>query len=289
MVKEELLQKLESVRKEIELLRTSLNKIREEKEKYYQKRDSLRLKINEKIKKIKDLKNRKDKDNIGFQEELKEREIVLREIRELIIKVKQLGEKRKHLRETKKIEKNPRLIKESLEKLELRIETEAVAYEEEKKLMKKVNQLKKEFKSVKEILDVSEEYNKVSKEIDNKKEKLDNLKNKINENMKSRSDYAEFMEISKNILELKKEMKDTNDNYLRLKSESLKTSLLLKEKLKEFDELKSQLNLADRKISEEKEIQKRDLINQKVIMVEEKLKRGQKLSTDDLITFQANK
>ena len=155
--------------------------------------------------------------------------------------------------------------------------------------MKRVNQLKKEYKSVKEIVDLDDEYNKISKYIDNKRVRLNNIKEKINEKMKTRSDYDDFMKISKEIFELKKDMKITNDGYIKLKADSLKTNLLLKEKFREFDNIKNQIGIENKKISEEKEIQKRDLIHQKVNIVEEKIKKGQKLSTDDLITFQANK
>ncbi|MBS3149639.1 hypothetical protein J4455_03005 [Candidatus Woesearchaeota archaeon] len=289
MDKEDLFKKLETIRKDIDIFRSNLNNNREEKEKLYQKRISLSDRIKDKIKKIKDLKSKKDKDNIGLQEEFKEKENLNKEISDLIIKIKKINEKIKKFRETKKIDKNPRLIKVALEKLELKIETEAISYEEEKKLMKRVNQLKKEYKSVKEIVDLDDEYNKISKYIDNKRVRLNNIKEKINEKMKTRSDYDDFMKISKEIFELKKDMKITNDGYIKLKADSLKTNLLLKEKFREFDNIKNQIGIENKKISEEKEIQKRDLIHQKVNIVEEKIKKGQKLSTDDLITFQANK
>ena len=289
MDKEDLFKKLETIRKDIDIFRSNLNNNREEKEKLYQKRISLSDRIKDKIKKIKDLKSKKDKDNIGLQEEFKEKENLNKEISDLIIKIKKINEKIKKFRETKKIDKNPRLIKVALEKLELKIETEAISYEEEKKLMKRVNQLKKEYKSVKEIVDLDDEYNKISKYIDNKRVRLNNIKEKINEKMKTRSDYDDFMKISKEIFELKKDMKITNDGYIKLKADSLNTNLLLKEKFREFDNIKNQIGIENKKISEEKEIQKRDLIHQKVNIVEEKIKKGQKLSTDDLITFQANK
>ena len=86
MDKEDLFKKLETIRKDIDIFRSNLNNNREEKEKLYQKRISLSDRIKDKIKKIKDLKSKKDKDNIGLQEEFKEKENLNKEISDLIRK-----------------------------------------------------------------------------------------------------------------------------------------------------------------------------------------------------------
>ena len=289
MDKRELISKLEQVKRDIAEYRNRLDNIKKVKEILYQKRNSLRDNVRNQIKDIKDLKSRKDKDNIGLQEGRNEKELLNKGIRELIIKIKEINEKRKKFRENKNLPRNPNTLKSTLERLESRIETEAVSYEEEKKLMKKINQLKKEYNSLKGFFELNDEYNKISAEIDSKKARLEKIRHKFKDDLIKGSNYDDFMNKSKNILETKKEISDVNEEYMKLKADYLKTSLFLKEKLMQLSTIINDLDFVDKKILEDTESKKKYMINKKALIVEEKIKNGQKLSTEDLITFQANK
>ena len=289
MDKQELINKLVEIRKEISNLKDTLEKTREEKEDIYQKRNSLREKVGGRIKEIKELKSKKDKDSLGLQEEFREKDVINKEIGILINNIKALNEKRRIIRNEKKIDKNPEVLKNIINKLEEKIETEVLSIEEEKRVMKRLNKLKSEYKEIKIIVDLNNEYNKMSEDIDFKKKKLNDLKNKIKDNMEKNSEYEGFMKISKDILETKNEISALNNQYFKYKSDILKNNLLLKEKLKELNNIKNNLDFIDKKMLEEKESKKQEIISQKKSVVEEKLKMGQKLSTEDLITFQASK
>ena len=289
MDKQELINKLVEIRKEISNLKDTLEKTREEKEDIYQKRNSLREKVGGRIKEIKELKSKKDKDSLGLQEEFREKDVINKEIGILINNIKALNEKRRIIKKEVKIDKNPDMLKSLINKLEEKIETEVLSIEEEKRVMKRLNKLKSEYKEIKVIVDLNNEYNKMSEDIDFKKKKLNDLKNKIKDNMEKNSEYEGFMKISKEIFETKNEISALNNQYFQYKSDILKNNILLKEKLKELNDIKNDLDLIDKKLLEEKENKKQDIISQKKSVVEEKLRMGHKLSTEDLITFQASK
>src|SRR3989344_4487548 len=240
--------------------------------------------INKLVEIRKEISNLKD-----TLEKTREKYVINKEIGILINNIKALNEKRRIIRNEKKIDKNPEVLKNIINKLEEKIETEVLSIEEEKRVMKRLNKLKGEYKEIKIIVDLNNEYNKMSEDIDFKKKKLNDLKNKIKDNMEKNSEYEGFMKISKDILETKNEISALNNQYFKYKSDILKNNLLLKEKLKELNNIKNNLDFIDKKMLEEKESKKQEIISQKKSVVEEKLKMGQKLSTEDLITFQASK
>ncbi|HLC73590.1 MAG TPA: hypothetical protein VJH20_03060 [Candidatus Nanoarchaeia archaeon] len=289
MDKQELINKLGLIRKDISNLKDTLERIRKEKDSIFQKRNSLREKVAGQIKEIKELKSKKDKDSFGLQDEFREKDVINQEIGTLINKIKALNEKRRIIKKEVKIDKNPDMLKSLINKLEEKIETEVLSIEEEKRVMKRLNKLKSEYKEIKVIVDLNNEYNKMSEDIDFKKKKLNDLKNKIKDNMEKNSEYEGFMKISKEIFETKNEISALNNQYFQYKSDILKNNILLKEKLKELNDIKNDLDLIDKKLLEEKENKKQDIISQKKSVVEEKLRMGHKLSTEDLITFQASK
>ncbi|MBS3146275.1 hypothetical protein J4471_01110 [Candidatus Woesearchaeota archaeon] len=289
MDKEELISKLEVVKSEIVEIRKKIGELRQEKDAVFKRRENLRDSIKKKISDLRTLKNKKDKDSIGLQEERKEKSILNQELTELIKKVKQLNEERKEIVKERKVPTYPDNIKKLIQKLEEKIETEVVSYEEEKRLMKKIRKLKEEYKSLKGIIDINAEYKKISGNIDTKKNRLDEIRKKIREDLEKSSDYDDFMKISKEIFELKNQVSQLNEEYYNLKTEVLKAGLQLKEKIIAIEKIRKDLDSIDKENKRANESKKQELLIQRVSVVEEKLKKGQKLSTEDLIAFQANK
>ena len=289
MDKEELISKLEVVKSEIVEIRKKIGELRQEKDAVFKRRENLRDSIKKKISDLRTLKNKKDKDSIGLQEERKEKSILNQELTELIKKVKQLNEERKEIVKERKVPTYPDNIKKLIQKLEEKIETEVVSYEEEKRLMKKIRKLKEEYKSLKGIIDINAEYKKISGNIDTKKNRLDEISKKIREDLEKSSDYDDFMKISKEIFELKNQVSQLNEEYYNLKTEVLKAGLQLKEKIIAIEKIRKDLDSIDKENKRANESKKQELLIQRVSVVEEKLKKGQKLSTEDLIAFQANK
>jgi len=213
MEKKELLTNLNELNKEIYNLRDNLNKIDEEKEFWFDKKEKLRKEISRLVIDVKDIKHIKDDANV---------------------EIKKLNKSKIEFIKKNKVEVDPELVKREIDRLEFRIETEALSMNKEKSLMKKIKDLKKVYEKNIELKNIIDEMNEVDKEIKYNKIKSDQVHKKIKELInKSDPGYAKFKEESTKINELRKEQQNAFDRFISLKNEFLKVQEGLQEKLKE--------------------------------------------------------
>ena len=234
MEKKELLTNLNELNKEIYNLRDNLNKIDEEKEFWFDKKEKLRKEISRLVIDVKDIKHIKDDANVEIKKLKEQRENYNKKVRELIAKIKELNKSKIEFIKKNKVEVDPELVKREIDRLEFRIETEALSMNKEKSLMKKIKDLKKVYEKNIELKNIIDEMNEVDKEIKYNKIKSDQVHKKIKELInKSDPGYAKFKEESTKINELRKEQQNAFDRFISLKNEFLKVQEGLQEKLKE--------------------------------------------------------
>jgi len=254
-------------------LKSKLNKLNIEKERWFKEKERLKKDISELIKKTKNLK--KDKQNID--KEIKKfknkRNEVNKKVKSLILNFKEFN------KEFTGESVDVGYLKKQIDKLEMKVETEALSLTKEKKVMDEIRKLRKVVDENKVFLELDEKRKKLNKEIDEEKKEAERLHKKVQENaLRSQRKYKEFIVLSKKINEMNKEQEKAFDNFVVFKKEFIKVSGLLDKRLKK---LKIVEKKEDKKIS-------RNLKN-KIETVEEKLKKGGKLTTEDLIILQADK
>ena len=287
MGKNGLFTRLNELKKEINNLRDSLNKINREKEFWFHKKESLKKDISKFVGEIKNIKHSKDSANVEIKKLRDSRDSYNKNVRELITKIKTLNKNKIDFIKKNKVKEYPENIKKKIDELEFKIETEALSTDKEKSVMKKIKYLRKIYEQNIELKNIIDEISKVDKEIKNSRSKSDEAHKKI-KNLIDVSDpgYVKFKEHSNKINNLRKEQQDAFDKFISLKNEFLKANNEIEAKLKESGEINKQLNEINSQNKIEREKRKDLELNKREKLVEEKLLTKKKLTKDDLISLQ---
>ncbi len=283
-----IIEKSDVLKKEISEIKSKLSNLNKQKENWFGKKEGIKKEINKFIRDIKDIKAEKDisRENIRFLKE--QRDKYNSEVKNLIKKIKKLDKEKAYAFKKYKINVDPSQIQKRIEDIEKRVETE-VRFENEKRLMKEINKLKKVYDEGSEIRSLIDDMNKTSNEITDSKKKADEFHKKIREYPQNKNDYGEFIELSKNVNELRKEEEETFQKFIDFKKQFLDVNNVLKSKINELNSLKQQLDKDVHEIKAKTEEIGRSRLIEKTKNVLDKLRLRKKLTTEDLLVFQENK
>ena len=283
----ELVEELSKNRIEISKLKNTLNELNKEKESWFGKKNLLSSKIKGLIGKIRDNKSKRDSLTNEVKELKPKRDAINKE---LFLKSAELEKFKKERAETSKsidVKESPSRIKQQMDKLEFTIETDTVSFEKEKELMKKIRELKKDYdkvsivvesnKNVREILDVIRKLRKDS----NDAHRLIQEKAKQSQVL-----HEEILKISGEIDKLKAEEEEAFKKFSEFKKNFNEINLQLKEKLNLMNDSKSQLDKIHLDKREKRKQEEESFLKSKEDAVNEKIKKRQKLTTEDLLVFQ---
>ncbi len=282
--KKELLKKRDSLEKEIFELRARLNEANDKKEKAYAEKAKVSMKIRSLIGQIKSSRSSRDTMTDDIKAQKIERRNLNDQIRKKIEEIKKVSAKKQELLGKHRTKTTPASLKREIDSLELRVETEALSPDEEKKVMAKIKELKRTYTQVSEIGTVFDEYRRLSREIDALRASADAIHAKIQEQAGSSQEQHEaLLTISKEIDELRKEEKEKSEEFLREKAKFNAIDEMLKEKLLALRPL--QKELGDKVEQEQKARKKKQeqSFREKEREVEEKIARGEKLTTEDFL------
>lgn len=285
--RKKLLERLTECNRDVSEIRRELNILNDQKESEFSKRGAVGKEIVGLIRQIKQLKKNRDK----FTALVKDHKAKRKESRDLlsekINKFKELNGKKKEFMKKHKLKFGPDKVREHIEKLELRIETEAIPFSEEKKLMKQINQKKKMLKEVKELNSIFTNSKGLSKEIDDLKVDIEDNHYKIQNFAKqSQEKHEEMIKLSKEIDELKKKETEHMGKFVDFKEKFTKVNDKLKAKLPELNEIRENLDKHKKAVKEKKKKKIEKTLKDKEDRVEEKIRRMEKLTTEDLLVFQ---
>lgn len=278
------------VMKEINSLKNNLNSINLEKEKWFKLKEDLKKSISDLIRKIKGVKVKKDKSNEEIHKFRKERDDRNKKVKELILKVKELNKQKKELYKKHGIKDDPVRIKNQIESLEMKIETEVLSFKKEQKLMDEIKRLKKGLQGTNVVAEISEKIKNVSKKIDEERKKANeahsNLKVLLKKNKK---EFKEFLRTSKEIEAIKKKQEAAFNKFIDYKKKFDQINQRLKDKLNSASNVKRVEGEKKKKHEFIKQEKEQRIIDEKVKVVEEKLKKTRKLTTEDLIALQGKR
>lgn len=285
--RKELIKRFQGLKKEISNLKQKLNFVNEQKESWFQKKEVMKKQIFDLISHIKGVKSQKDDFNIQLRELRQQRDNYNAKVKELISKIKELNKQKRDAFKKYGIKVDPSRLKDRIEKLEGSIETEAFSFKKEKKVMEEIKQLKKKYEESSKLVSVLDAVDKVSKDIDGAKKKAQEFHKKIQQYVKgNQAGYKEFIDISKHIDDFKDKQQKAFQCFLDFKTEFNGVNDKLKEKLFEAKELEDKLNKHRNNIELKRKQNEDVILKDKQEKVEGKLKRGEKLTTDDLLVFQ---
>ncbi len=279
---------IKELNKEIDSLKAKLKEINNDKEHWFKEKEELKKEMHVLIDEIKNVQKSGDPSEV---EKLKEeRDKHNSEVRSLIDKINELKKEKSIFLKKHGIKEDPVNLKKNIEKIEEKIETEVLSIDKERKLMEYIRKMKKDYESLGDIKLIDEKINEISKQIEETKVKANEAHEKFKQAWKEKKRwYKEFFSLSKQINVIKKQQEKAFDMFISLKNSFVDVSKQLSVKLhlakKEKDKVEE--NKQDKKKKKE-EIESK-IVEEKKKKVEEKLKRGEKLTTEDLIVMQGDK
>ncbi|MBN1175519.1 hypothetical protein JXA48_02665 [Candidatus Woesearchaeota archaeon] len=287
-VKEQV-QRLKDLRVQVSALKKELNKLNREKESWYSKRSEVNKKITDLIGGVKGSKDERNELS-GKVKELKEqRDELNKEINEKAAELKALKDNYDSKVGSSKTSKedNPALIKKQLERLDYVMQTQPMSFDKEQKMMKEIKSLRKKLDEMSSVVGDWEKISVLTKEVNKLRRKSNTAHRQIQRKAaNSQTKHENVIEQSKEIDALKEEEQGYFEKFKEYKDLFTEKNNKLKELLKETDELRGVLQEADVKIDEDKKRQEQINLKEKAKEVNEKVKTGKKLTTEDLLIFQ---
>lgn len=285
--KKELLDKLNSLRDETRVLREEMNKLNSMKEETFLKKSEVIRNIREMITKVKETKGKRDEKTKAVKEEKEKRQKLNEEIKEKIQKIAEVNPKVEEAPKKSEEHINPHLIKKNIQSLEYKIETEGMSFEKEKKTMKLINSLKKQLVEAEKRYKAYHELKNAHREIKPLKKDANEIHHKIQEDAgESQKLHEEMIKTSKSIDGLRKEEKELTAKFLEEKKTYQEVSQKLKDKLDALSKISEELNRHKVEAAEERKEKQHKTLKEKQREVEEKMKKGGKLTTDDILVLQ---
>jgi len=274
-------------RKEISVLRNILNSVNNDKELFYSEKEKFSKEIKKLISDIKELKSKRDELTKMVRETKKEKDKVVKNVKNKISKITGLKKQKNEIARKYNLKGDPMRLKRQIQGLETKVETEAISFDKEQKIMKTIRELRSKFSEFSEIEKVWEEINSLSKEIDSLKVNEKELKKSVKKNAReSQRQHEKMLVLSEQVDELKVKEKIEFEKFSHFKLVFTETNRALKELLGEFGRIQD--NVQEVKKRKRKERAERDkiTIEERKNEVQEKIKKGEKLTTEDILVFQ---
>lgn len=279
----ELKKEFSLLKKEVSEWRFKLNQLHSQKEEAFHGLHGLRDKIKSRASRIKSLKQ--ERDNLTKQvKELKgEREKFNQQVKERAEEKREVSQKQKELFDKMEVREDPRKLRQLIERMETKIVTEVMPFTKEQQLNKKIKELKVQLKEMEKLGDVWKEMNTASADFSEVRRKAEESHHGVQTlAQQSQERHEEINKLFTELKELREQEMPLLEKYQRSKSEMDQLRKELEEKLTRVNELAKLLH-------EEEEKDYNTKVREKTTEVQEKLKKRQKLRTEDILAFQAMK
>ncbi len=283
----EKVQQLKNLRQEIAVIKKELNKLNREKESWFNKRSKTNKQISALIGNVKESKDVRNEITSQVKDFKIERDKLNTEIKEQLELLKDL--KKNAGDQANKFDKkaNPSLIKKQIEKLDYTLETQPMSFDKEQKMQKEIKGLKKELKEIQSVTGDWEKISTLSKDINKLRKKSNAAHKKLQTHAAdSQEKHESLLERSKEIDDLKKEEQASFEKFKEYKEFFKVENDKLKELLKQAEELKAELEEQNVAVEEDKKKAEAENFKEKAKIVQEKMKTGGKLTTEDLLLMQ---
>lgn len=265
---------------DISALKSRLDTLNSEKEKWFAKKEELKQKIAGLIQNVRVAKATNDKLSKNIKELKERRETQNQEVRRLISEIKAVQQKKTL------VKKDPEALAQRIKQLETRIETGAVSFDQEKKLMIEIKQLKKEHDAAKEADTAYKSARELSKNIDEAKKAAETFHAQMSAlAIENKDAYKEFQRLSKEINTIKKEEEEAFAKFVAFKQEFSVLNKVFQERMKNKMQDVQFRKQEKEKAFKEKEMKQLEKNKEKV---EEKIKTRKVLTTEDIIAFQGS-
>lgn len=284
--KKSLFRQLDGLKDGIASLREELNRISNEKESWFSKKEEYSKALREKISIIRESREKRDALTRKVKELKEKRNALSEEIGKKISGLKKLNDEKKKLLSKSKI-RDPYRLKSDIGKLELRLETEAMPFDREKKLSKTLKDLKKSLSEASDSIEIMAKVAGINREIDESRKDANKAHTEIQEFARQSQILHELaLKTSKEAAELRKKEEESFKNFINFKARFAGINSQLKENLAKISGVREKISKFELEEREKRKLEESILIKTKEQEMEEKIKTGKKLTTDDFLEFQ---
>lgn len=278
---------MKQIQEEIKQIKEQLNDLNAVKEKHYQEKEDFASKIRGSIDVIKSSKDLRNKRTSEVKEIKVERDKLNTQIKNKVQELKALTEKRQNLFTKLGIKKDPSRLKVQIEQLETKLETEVFSIEKEKNLNKQVRELKSMLNQSKEVTDVSQEIRTLQKDLRVLRKEAESKHRSLQDKaVLSQKRHEDLISSSSDVDDLRKKEEAAYKKFFEYKEKFNELNAQLKEKIKLINANNHSQDSSRRKKKEKKDAEMKKNLAEKEKSVEEKIKTGKKLTTEDLLIFQ---
>jgi len=288
--KQKLMDELNSVKSKVQAVKKDLDVLNREKEGWMTKKTSFKNEILKIIGNVKELKTARNSLTSQVKMTKEERGKVDHKIPELEEQLKKLKTEKDELSQKLGLKKDIGFIKREIDGMRQKFETEPMSFGAEKKLMQQIKQKKKDLEGAGEVMKIVSKIRAIHQELDmyNKIRTVSHSKvQSIARN--SQSKHENMVEESKRIDELKTKEQEAFEKFKEVKERYKVKSDEFKAELEKQRELNKKLGIDEKEHKQVTEKQQKKTLTQKRKEVEDKLTKGEKLTTEDLLVLQSGK
>lgn len=271
-----------------------LAELNERKERAFLRKQEVGTKIAEKIRQIGEFRKARNDLTRQVREMKVQRDALNTQITERITQIKEMrpAEKpvvpRPQLTDAKGRPVRVRDLQRQVKILEEKMETVPMDFQAEQKMMKTIKALKKQIDQFDQAEGLSGDLAVKSREIDDLKKQANVLHAKVTKIAKDSQEYHERMiKLSAEIEELKKEEEGIYQEFLQHKQEYVKIAGEVRGAETEARQVRNAQREEERKARKEKDAQDQKTLQQRAKEAEEKMLKGEKLTTEDLLALQS--
>lgn len=258
------------------------DELNSESRRWIEKRDQLNAKVRELIEKARQHRGTRDELNEKVKQTKKDRDEWNKrvgELREEISKIK----RKKLSKDGVSIDR----LRRELKMLEFKQMTSVLSVDKERELIDILSKIQSEIEEREKTLEQDEEMRQMIKELQVAKEKAEEC-HRLVEEMAERAqlEHASMMEAYDEGDRLRKEADECQERFIKSKTladEEHKKHIEFIRMVYDFDKIISGLNAKERRVRKEEE---ETLAKKEAEDVYERFKRGEKLSTEDILTLQ---
>ena len=282
-----LLKEFEAQKKAVSFLRNELNGTDEKIEKLFGQKRVVGSTIAEKLRRVKVLRTERDELTKKVKEKKEERLNVQQQFTEKINVFNALQKNKLHVQNTYEIKGDVNDIQRAIERIEYKIQTDVMEFSKEQKLVKRMNELRKRIGEIKIIRDAADKIRATEKEVRELKRKNDEAHHGVREYAShSQKKHEEMQLLLKEVDALREGEKKFEGEIAQLKKILLEIHGKLDTELLKLNELGTKLSVQREENQRKNKERVHHEIEERMKNIEEKLKKGGKLTTEDLLTWQ---
>ena len=268
-------------KKELAQVRSELNNALRKKEDTFREVRSIRDKIKSRSEKIKTLKTERNALTDEVKKLKEEREKLNSAVKEQAVLRKEADQKKQELVGKYDARSDPSKLKARIEQLERKMETEVMPFSKEKELTKELKDLKIQYKKLSELGQVWDEIHKASSDFSKDRRKAQESHESVQEKAHASQEKHEFINsLYEEVKKLREQEKPLSDKFSSEKR-------IFEEMKVKADELGKQVSELAKQCGEEEDRSFKAKVYEKTEEVRDKIKKGKKLSTEDILAFQA--